>query len=129
MTQVTTFVQSGSPVAITPQSFTQNYAMPAYDASNLDVVVTYTGSTPAYLTFGSPPTAGQALLRGEIEVLPNGVPMLLTNNAATLAAAAANPLVLQSANSGAATSVSVVAGMAGGTLTIQRGTATSRLTF
>ncbi len=129
MTQVTTFVQSGSPVAITPQNFTQNYAMPAYDASNLDVVVTYTGEMPAWLTFGTPPAAGQALLRGEVQVPPNGVPILLTANAATLAAAAANPLVVQSVNSGAATSVSVIAGMAGGTLTIQRGTATSRLTF
>ncbi len=129
MTQVTTFVQSGTPATITPQAFTQNFALPAYDASNLDMVVTYTGSMPVWLTFGTPPAVGQQLLRGEIEVLPNGVPMLLTNNAATLAAAAANPLVAQSANSGAATSVSAVAGMAGGTLTIQRGTATSRLTF
>jgi hypothetical protein len=105
-------------------------ALPTVDGGNLDMVVTYVGDgMPAYLNFAAPAAVGSAIRSGEVVVQPNGVPILLTANAATLAAAVANPLVIQSPNHGAASTVGIIAGMRGGTLTFTRGTATSRLVF
>jgi hypothetical protein len=129
MTQAITFVQSGTPVTVTPQEASATINMPTYDASNLDVQVSYSGPQPCFLQFTPAVAAGDLKQRGEVQLLGNGVPVLLTNNAATLAAAASNPLVIQNPNAGAATTVSIIAGMRGGTLTIQRGTATPRATF
>lgn len=128
MTQQTTFVQSGTPITAAPQELSTTVAMPTVDGSNVDLLVTYNGEQPCFLTFAPAVAVGSGLQRGEVQVPPN-TPLLLTNAAATLAAGAANPLIVQSPNHATASTVSIIAGMRGGTLSIQRGTATSRYVF
>lgn len=103
--------------------------MPTVDGANVDLLVTFNGDQPCYLTFTPAIATGNTLLRGEVQVPPNSTPLLLTNVAATLAAGAANPLIVQSPNHATASTVSIIGGMRGGTVTIQRGTATPRFVF
>ena len=68
MPNVTTFVSSAS-VTITPTETPTNFALPAFDAGNLDMTVQNTGTSPVSLGFGALP-AGLTV--------PAGVTVLLT---------------------------------------------------
>jgi len=126
----TTFVPAAS-VTFSPDSASQNtFAMPAYDASNLDLVVTNNGFGAAYLSFAAGAPVGPNCA-GNL-VIPPGASVLLTSNAATLAATASNPLVQtgpQAAAASTSTSVSATVQVRSGSITITRGTATGRQTF
>lgn len=129
MTTTTTFVPSGSPVTITPLDTAMTYAMPTVDGSNVDTQFTNSSSGTVYLSFANPAAAGSQVLSGELTLPPTGKPVLVTPNAATVAASAANPLVVSNPNPSTAANVSIIGTMRGGSVTIQRGTATPRSTF
>lgn len=129
MTTTITFVPSGTPVTFVPTEASTSVAMPTVDGSNTDLMITSATPMPAYLTFGAVVATGDARLRGDVVVPGNGQPILLTATPATAAAGVADALVIFSSAQATATFVSAIAGMRGGTITIQRGTATPRSTF
>jgi hypothetical protein len=130
MTQTTQFTPSAS-VTIGKISHTEanNFAMPAVDGGNTDLTVQNTGGAGLTISFAAnvPVRAGMV---GGIYV-PGGVTILITGNATTLAAAAANPLVTsaQSALAASATTVSIRADAVSAGAIISRGTAISHPTF
>jgi hypothetical protein len=129
MSNTTTFVPSGTPISFTTEApGPQTLAMPAVDSGNLDLLVLNQGAGPVYIAWApGVPLAGDCL--GAFIAQP-GTPILLTANALTLAASAGNPRVRNSGGLfGTATEFTYLAMMAGGQVTIQRGTATAETTF
>lgn len=125
MTTYATIFTAASSVTILPAVFLQAFTIPAYDAGNVDVSVTNNGVSQITLAWG----AGN--LAGGLNVQP-GQTVLLTNNPATLAACLTNPNVIGTGAAnppGNATSITALAIAAGGTVTITRGTAISKLAF
>ena len=119
----TIFTPSAS-VTFSPIEQGTAFALPAVDASNLDIMVTNNNAFSS-VSLGW----GVGALPAGLTVPPN-VSVLLTANAATLAACAVNPLVVSSgAGPSNATAVTAAMPMRGGTITISRGTALSRPSF
>lgn len=122
MSNVTLFTAAAS-VTITPMEIASIFAMPAYDAANLDLTVSNAGISPVSMGFGPGATAAGL-------TIPAGQTVLLTSSAATLAATVSNPLVVNAGPApGNATSVNAVMNQRGGTITITRGTALSKPSF
>jgi hypothetical protein len=128
MTTRTVFAPAGA-ITFSPFETAGTNAMPAVDGANLDTQISATNA-PAWVAFGSGANAGPDA-QGSIKVLP-GYPLLLTTNAATLAACATNPSVMGGApasTAAAATVLTAVTQQRGGSVTVTRGTASPATTF
>lgn len=122
MTNYSTIFTPSASVTITPAAFSQAFALSAADAGNLDLVVTNSCISQITLTWGSGSLAGAV-------TIPAGQTVMFSSNAATLAACLTNPAVISSTLPANATAVTAQAVAAGGTVTITRGTAISKLAF
>jgi hypothetical protein len=116
---ITFTAATGGSVTFTPTPFAPGtFALPAYDASNLDLMLVSNSGSAITLSFA-----------GGGAIIPPYSTMLLTANAATLASNT-NPLAQSMAASGAsATSCTATQGTNAGSLTIQRGTAVAKPVF
>jgi hypothetical protein len=123
-----TFTPASSATVVIPVGASSTFEMPAVDGSNQDTTVKFTGAGPLYLSFAAGAPVGPNV-QGNLVVM-TGQQVLLTSNAAVLAAAR-NQLI-QSAP--AVTAAAAIAGTAlcmGGSasVTITRGTAVATETF
>ena len=128
MTTRTIFAQAGT-ITIMPTETVGTNPMPAVDGANLDTQLTATNA-PAWVAFGAGANAGPGL-PGSIQITP-GYPLLLTTNAATLAACATNSTVMGGVPASTAAAATVFTAMTqqrGGSVTVSRGTATAATTY
>lgn len=121
------FTPSAS-VSIQPDAIPGTFAMPPADPGNTDTSVQLTGTaTQAWITFSGGAQAGPGV-PGCVS-LRAGIPLLLTPNANTLAAAAGKDTVRPDQGASTASACTVAGMMRGGTVAITRGTAVVQQTF
>jgi hypothetical protein len=120
MTNTINFAPAASVSFSAPTIAPGTFNLPAYDAGNLDLMLTNNGCAAATITLSA---GGGCYLRP-------GQSFMLTANATVLAAAASHPGVgNMSAAGSSATSCTAQTDQFGGTITVTRGTATAPAVF
>ena len=125
MTATAIFTPSAS-TSVAPTIVGLTFSLPAVDAGNTDLALTNAGLDPIWVSFAANAPVGPTV--PGCLVIPAQAAVLLTSNSTTIAAMAANPLVLsgpQAAIAAAATALSAVSTRQGAVLTVSRGSASA----